>query len=136
MCEICKSLHELPWRFLRWMLHVLRPWQKAATIYLTEMINIAIRATYIYYIFCCRNRNWDSPDLLQWWYLFFSFLFLFCFISSLIQSQAEFCKLPIRSEIYNWTFKNTNKDSIRQNCQNCAYLLTRILMEDLTMFDF
>ena len=28
-----------------------------------KMINIAIRA--IYYIFCCRNRNWDSPDLLQ-----------------------------------------------------------------------
>ena len=25
-----------------------------------NMINIAIRATY--YIFCCRNRNWDSPD--------------------------------------------------------------------------
>ena len=25
-----------------------------------KMINIAIRATY--YIFCCRNRNWDSPD--------------------------------------------------------------------------
>ena len=23
-----------------------------------KMINIAIRATY--YIFCCRNRNWDS----------------------------------------------------------------------------
>ena len=28
-----------------------------------KMINIAIRATY--YIFCCRNRNWDSPDLMQ-----------------------------------------------------------------------
>ena len=25
-----------------------------------KMIKIAIRATY--YIFCCRNRNWDSPD--------------------------------------------------------------------------
>ena len=23
----------------------------------------SIRATY--YIFCCRNRNWDSPDLMQ-----------------------------------------------------------------------
>ena len=28
-----------------------------------KMINIAIRATY--YIFCCRNRNRDSPDLMQ-----------------------------------------------------------------------
>ena len=28
-----------------------------------KMINIAIRATY--YIFCYRNRNWDSPDLMQ-----------------------------------------------------------------------
>ena len=42
-----------------------------------KMINIAIRATY--YIFCCRNRNWDSPDLMQYWFsfLFFSSLF-FC----------------------------------------------------------
>ena len=31
-----------------------------------KMINIAIRATY--YIFCCRNRNWDSPDLMQFWF--------------------------------------------------------------------
>ena len=28
-----------------------------------KMINIAIRATY--YIFCCRNRNWGSPDIMQ-----------------------------------------------------------------------
>ena len=28
-----------------------------------KMITIAIRATY--YMFCCRNRNWDSPDLMQ-----------------------------------------------------------------------
>ena len=49
-----------------------------------KIINIAIRATY--YIFCCRNRNWDSPDLMQFWFLFFSF-FLFFLI---IQSQAEF----------------------------------------------
>ena len=26
-----------------------------------KMINIAIKAKY--YIFCCRTRNWDSPDL-------------------------------------------------------------------------
>ena len=42
-----------------------------------KMINIAIRATY--YIFCCRNRNWDSPDLMQFWFLFFSFFLFFFF---------------------------------------------------------
>ena len=47
-----------------------------------KMINIAIRATY--YIFCWRNRNWDSPDLhcnaiLIFSFLFF-FLFFFCFV--------------------------------------------------------
>ena len=93
MCEICTSLHELPWRFRRWMLHVLRPWQKAATLYNQENDHIAIRATY--YIFCCRNRNWDSPDLLQCWYLFFPFflsffLFFCCFFFWIIQSQAVF----------------------------------------------
>ena len=69
-----------------------------------KMINIAIRATY--YIFCCRNRNWDSPDLMQFW---FSFLF-FLFNNSI---SSSICKLPIRSEIYNnyCTFKNTNKVS-------------------------
>ena len=65
-----------------------------------KMINIAVRATY--YIFCYRNRNWDSPDLMQICFLFFSFffffafvlfcfvLFLFCFVFFLliIQSQA------------------------------------------------
>ena len=73
MCEICKPLHELPWRFLRRMLHVLRHdewhwhWQKAATLYNNNNNNnnnnkdvIGIRATY--YIFCCRNKNWDSAD--------------------------------------------------------------------------
>ena len=58
-----------------------------------KMINIAIRATY--YIFCCRNRNWDSPDLMQFWrvffWLLFCFVFVFVFFSFLIiQSQAVF----------------------------------------------
>ena len=58
-----------------------------------KMINIAIRATY--YIFCCRNRNWDSPDLMQFWYFYCLFvcfcLFLFLFFFFLIiQSQAGF----------------------------------------------
>ena len=42
-----------------------------------KMITIAIRATY--YIFCCRNRNWDSPDLMQF-DVFSFFFFLFCFV--------------------------------------------------------
>ena len=40
----------------------------------------------------------------------FWFFFLFFFL--IIQSQAAFVKLPKRSEIYNCTFKNTNKVSI------------------------
>ena len=45
-----------------------------------KMINIAIRATY--YIFCCRNRNLDSPGLMQFWifFFFFGFCFLFVFV--------------------------------------------------------
>ena len=79
-----------------------------------KAINIAIRATY--YVFCCRNRNWDSPDLCNFdfcfWILFllfvcfFIFYFLFLFNNSI---SSSICKLPIRSEIYNCTFKNTNK---------------------------
>ena len=34
-----------------------------------KMINIAIRATY--YIFCCRNKSWDSPHLIQLNWFFF-----------------------------------------------------------------
>ena len=41
-----------------------------------KMINIAIRATF--YIFCCRNRNWDSLDLIYFFFLaFFCFVFVF-----------------------------------------------------------
>ena len=82
-----------------------------------KMINIAIRATY--YIFCCRNRNWESPELMQFWFLFFSFLFfffcvfvLFSFIFLNNPISSSICKLPIRSEFYNCTFKNWNKVSI------------------------
>ena len=66
-----------------------------------KMINIAIRTTY--YIFCCRNRNWDSPDLMQFLFIFLFFIFffldfvLFCFVFVvclfvflIIQSQAGF----------------------------------------------
>ena len=78
-----------------------------------KMINIAIRATY--YIFCCRNRNWDGPDLMQVWIFFFLAFVLFCFCFFLIFNNpisSSICKLPIRSEIYNCTFKNTNEVSI------------------------
>ena len=78
-----------------------------------KMINIAIRATY--YIFCCRNRNRDSPDLMQFW--FFFFWLLFCFVFFLCNNPIK-CKLPIRSEIYNCTFKKTNQVSIINPLKN------------------
>ena len=81
------------------------------------MIKVAVRWTY--FIFCCRNRNWDSPDLMQFGFFLFCFVlfcFVFCFYFVLffliIQSQAASCNLPIHSEIYNCTFKNRNKVSI------------------------
>ena len=43
---------------------------------------------------------------------FFLFFVLFFFLFLIIQSQAAFCKWPIRSEFYNCAFKNTNKVSI------------------------
>ena len=49
--------------------------------------------------------NWDSPDLTQ-----FLFSFLLFFLNNPI--SGSICKLPIRSKIYNCTFKNTNKVSI------------------------
>ena len=80
------------------------------TVIIKKMANMAIRATY--YIFCCRNRNWDSPDLMQFWFLcFFWLLFCFCFCFFLFNNpiSSSICKLPICSEIYNYTFKKTNK---------------------------
>ena len=57
-----------------------------------KMINIAITATY--YIFCCRNRNWDSPDFFSFFcfcvVLFCVVFVLFCFFLLIIQSQAAF----------------------------------------------
>ena len=100
MCEICKSLHELPWRLLSdecstllVMMNDIGIGKKQQLYVIKKMINIAIRATY--YIFCCRNRNWDSPDLMQFWFLFFSFFFLFLFfcVFWIIQSQAAFVNL-------------------------------------------
>ena len=45
--------------------------KKRQLFILKKMINIAIRSTY--FIFCCRNKNWDSPDLMQFWFFFISF---------------------------------------------------------------
>ena len=63
-----------------------------------KMINVAIRATH--YIFCCRNRNWDSPGLMQFSFIFYFYFLdfvLFCFCCLfvclfvlIIQSQAAF----------------------------------------------
>ena len=57
---------------------------------------------------------------MQFWFHFFVvffcccccfvFVFVFVFLNNPISSSI--CKLPIRSEIYNCTFKNTNKVSI------------------------
>ena len=72
MYEICKSLLELrPWgvfseecsTFLDMMNDIgIDKKQQLYTIN-KKKIDIAIRATY--YIFGCRNRSWDSPDLMQ-----------------------------------------------------------------------
>ena len=90
-----------------------------------KMINIAIRATY--YIFCCRNRNWDSPDLMQFWFLFFSFFFLFLFLNNPISSSI--CKF-----IYNCTLKNTNKVSIIIIILIFFFLLPHGKTPNLTVF--
>ena len=37
--------------------------KKQKSYIIKKMINIVIKATY--YIFCCRNRSWDAPDLMQ-----------------------------------------------------------------------
>ena len=98
-----------------------------------KMINIVIRATY--YIFCFRNRNWDSPDLMQFWFFFlllFRFVFVFvfccfCFVLFFLFNNpisSSICKLPLRSEIYHCTFKNTNKVSITKELY-FQYLFTR-----------
>ena len=57
----------------------------------------SLRATY--YIFCCRNRNWDGPDVMKFWFLN-------------IQSQAVNCELPKKRYMarFNYcNFKKTNK---------------------------
>ena len=106
-----------------------------------QTINIAIRATY--YIFCCRNRNWDSPDFMQFWLLLFSFFvfcfFLFCFFFVLFFNNpisSSICKLPILSEIYNCTFKNTNKVPLLSSSSSLLLLLLLLLSSSLLLLLF
>ena len=87
--------------------------QKQQLYIIKKMINIAIRATY--YILCCRNRNWDSLDLIAI-SIFISFLLSFFFLFLLFSRfflnnsiSSSICKLPIWSEIYNWHSKTQIK---------------------------
>ena len=83
---------------------------KKQQLYITKkMINIAIRATY--YIFCCRNRNLDSPDLLLLLLLYFVFVFVFFFFL-IIESQAAFVNCLYVARFTILPSKNTNKVSI------------------------
>ena len=117
MCEICKSLHELPWRFLRWMLHVLRHdewhwhWQKAATLYNQEndkYSHLEQNITYLVVEIGIGIAHWRLNSIL----IFFSFSSSFLFLFWIIQSQAafvncqyvpRFTKFPI---ITNYLFIN------------------------------
>ena len=71
-------------------------WKCYTTSYVVQLL---------YYILCCKNRNWVSPDLMQFWIFFvwflfcFVFVFVFCFVFLffvlfvfflVIQSQAAF----------------------------------------------
>ena len=90
-------------------------WKCYTTSYVVQLL---------YYILCCKNRNWVSPDLMQFWIFFvwllfcFVFVFVFCFVFCFVlfffnnPISSSICKLPIRSEIYNCTSKNTNKLSV------------------------
>ena len=53
-----------------------------------KMINIAIRATY--YIFCCINRNWDSPVLMQFWF-YILLLLLFVVLPDCLSVVVVLC---------------------------------------------
>ena len=78
-----------------------------------KMINIAIRVTY--YIFCCRNRNLDSPDLMQFRFLLLLLLFVFVFVFVfflIIQSQAAFVNCLYVARFTIVPSKNSNKVSI------------------------
>ena len=81
---------------LRWVKLEHEPVLPESTYYTANIIIIIIIIIVV---------NWDSPDLTQ-----FLFSFLLFFLNNPI--SGSICKLPIRSKIYNCTFKNTNKVSI------------------------
>ena len=94
------------------------------------MINIAIRATC--YIFCCKNRNWDSPDLMQFCLLFFSFFFFFAFVLFcfflITQSQAGFvnCLYVARFTIVH--SKTQIKSPLSSSSSSSLLLLSLLLL--------
>ena len=63
-----------------------------------KMINIAIRATY--YIFCCRKRNWDSPDLMHLMQASIIIIFMIIISISIIEYEPPKCD-EIRNIKYN-----------------------------------
>ena len=74
----CCSLPSVAPQQLLLKINIITGINKKQQLYIIKrMINIAIRATY--YIFCWRNRNWNNPDLMQFWFFFLTFV-LFCFV--------------------------------------------------------
>jgi hypothetical protein len=47
-----------------------------------KMMTIAIWSTY--YIFCCRNKEWESPDLLTIWNIWLSCIFIYFHVFCLV----------------------------------------------------
>ena len=104
---------ELPWRFLRRILHVLIHdewhwhWQRAATLTLTLYNQENYKYSYLEQnitsfvveigigIAHTKSHYGSCPDLMQFWFSFNLLLFLNNSMSSRI------FKLPIRGEIYN-----------------------------------
>ena len=71
------------------------------------------------------NHHHHHHHHYYYYYLFF-FLLLFLLFFGIIQSQSANCKLPIRSEIYNCRFKNTN---IVFHYYYCRYHRVRFLLQ-------
>ena len=77
--------------------------------------NIAIRCTY--YIFCCKNKEWNKPELLNFWTIF---IFL-----NVLKQLVVRCKLPNFSEVYTCILLNDD-DMKFQN------YYSRIFIQDIT----
>ena len=98
-----------------------------------KMTDIAIRATY--YIFCCRNRNWESPDLMQFCVLFFFSFYVFFF--SLCVFFVLFCfgflNNPISSSIifvnYYYYYYYGEDPPEKVGCRKESYFLEFIYVD-------